>query len=170
MRRSNLYADIFIAIIVVSLVIAIYSYYEVQNLNSLYSVHTTYINTSGTCSGNLPTTMLFYSSSCQTCNLELSAFENVTSLFGIWSGGRFYSQYFCAYAINLTQYDQNASAVFAPPNSISIFNELSNGNVPLLTFGNKYYKIGGYYNYSKDYAEIFRYICLSINNSAPQCS
>ncbi len=170
MRRSNLYVDVFIVIIAVSLVIAVYSYYEVENLNSLYSVHSVYINTSGTCTGNLSTMMLFYSSSCPTCGLELSAFENVTSLFGLWSGGRFYSPYFCAYAINLTQYNQNASSVFVPANTITIFNKLSKGDVPFLTFGDHYYKIGGYYNYSKDYAEIFRYICLSINNSAPQCS
>ncbi|MCW1301774.1 MAG: hypothetical protein OH316_01405 [Candidatus Parvarchaeota archaeon] len=169
MQRSKFYVNVFVVIIAVSLTVAVYSYYEVENLDSFYAVHTTYINTSGMCSDNLSTMLLFYSSSCGTCGLESSAFKNVTSLFGIWDGSRFYSQYFCAYAVNLTQYDQNASTVFAPPNSIAIFGQLSNGDVPLAVFGGRYYKIGGYYNYSEDEAEIFKYICLAINNSAPQC-
>lgn len=169
MYKAKLYSYIFAAIIVVILIIIIYLYSQIQYLSSIYRINSANINLSGWCTNNTPSEIVYYGSNCQACEQVYSAFINETSLFGLWQGDRFYSGYFCAYAINLTAYNLNQTNIFAPPQAISLFQELSGNRVPLLVFDGKYYKVGGFSNSSVAEADILKYICLTINNSAPQC-
>ena len=159
------YAGLLAAIVVVIIVTLL----QISSLDNLYSFHQTYINMSGFCSAGEPTLLMFYGNSCKTCGLELSSFINTTSLFGIWQNQRFYSSYFCAYAINITQYDINQSSVFAPPESASVFQQVSDNRIPLLVFNGEYYKIGGFTSASTANSDILEYTCKVINQSAPQC-
>ncbi len=163
------------AIFAVLIGVVIFLVFQINSINALYAVHSTYINESGLCSpANKTTMLLFYasSSSCPSCSVEYKAFINDTTLLGIWSNdtqGSIFVGPFCAYAVNLTLYNENQSAVFAPLSSISIFEEFSQDNVPFIVFGGKYSKIGGFSNQKVADEQILNYICLSINNSLPQC-
>ena len=165
------YSLIFAVLIGISIFLAL----QIDSLSAFYAVHSTYINESGACSpSNKSTMMLFYGSfsSCPSCSAEYEAFMNETAFFGIWQndtpGPRFYGP-FCAYAVNMTLYDQNQSAVFAPIDAISIFQQFSQNDVPFIVFGGEYSKIGGFSNQTVAEEQIFKYICLAINNSAVQC-
>ena len=163
--RYYLYATI----IAVLLIIAIFFYYQTYSLNSLYSFHETNLNMSGLCSQNTPSLVIYYADNCRTCTDTIDSFQNVTSLFGLWGNNTFYSGYFCAWKFNISAYNSNTTNDL-PDAAISIFNQIGMDRVPMIVFNGKYYKIGGFSNNQTAYNNILKYICLSINESMPQCS
>ena len=112
--------------------------------------------------------MIYYSDSCRTCASTLGSFENATSLFGLWENNTFYSGYFCAWTFNISAYNGNSSTD-TPYAAVSVFNQIGKDMVPMVVFNGRYYKIGGFADNRTAYDEILKYVCLSINNSAPQC-
>lgn len=169
LRKPKFLIYVYSGLLVIILAVIVITLIQINNLDSLYAFHTANLNMSGFCGSGLPTIMLFYGNSCSSCGTELSSFVNTTSLFGIWQGQRFYSSYFCAYSFNVSAYDSNQSSVFAPAQSPSVFNTLSDGKIPLLVFNGEYYKIGGFNTASSADSSILEYICKVINSSAPEC-
>lgn len=145
---------------------------QINSVNALYAIHSANINESGLCYPNNKTTVMLFYGSCPSCKAEYDAFMNATQFFGIWQnstpGPRFYGP-FCAYSVNLTLYNENQSAVFVPLKALDIFNQYSQNNIPFVVFGGKYYKIGGFSNETSAEETIFKYVCLSINNSYQTC-
>ena len=169
-NKAKKYVYPYVILIAVLVGLSVFLFFQVEFYNGLYSVHTANINVSDLCTANKTSMLFFYSDNCQSCKTEYSAFRNTTSLFGLWSGDRFYSQYFCAYSVNMSQYAVNSSDVFAPPESISIFDAYSGSRVPFIVFGGRYYKIGGFQSSADADSEILKYVCLSINSTTGQCS
>lgn len=167
LTKSRYY--IYSVIIFVLIMLAIFFYYQTYSLNSLYSVHQTDLNMSGLCSPNLPSFVIYYADNCRTCTSTVNSFQNVTSLFGLWGNNTFYSGYFCAWEFNISAYNSNITNNL-PDSAVSIFNEIGADRVPLIVFNGKYYKIGGFANNETAYNDILKYICLSVNESLPQCS
>ena len=157
------------AMIFALLMLAIFFYYQTYSLDSLYAFHKTNLNMSGLCSQNMPSFVVYYANNCRTCTSTLDSFENVTSLFGLWGNGTFYSGYFCAWEFNISAYNLNLTSNL-PDSAVSIFNQIGEDRVPLMVFNGEYYKIGGFPNNQTAYNDILKYICLSINESVPQCS
>ncbi len=150
-------------------VVTVFLVDRVDYFDSLYAFHSADINVSYLCNGGEPSVVLFYGPNTTSTYTEIGSFVNTTSLFGLWTGDRFYSGYFCAWKFNVSAYNQNASSVDAPLSAMNLFDQLSQGRVPLIVFNGEYYKIGGFTNATAADNEILRYICLSINSSAPQC-
>ncbi len=169
MYQYKAYFYIFVAVLTIAIVVTIYLYVQVLSLSETYNVHASDFNMSGWCQPGKPTEVIYYGSDCPACISVYDSFINITSLFGIWQGDRFYSGYFCAYAINLTAYNENLSNIFAPPEAIPLFQSVSDGRIPLLVFNGEFYKIGGYTTNSTADASILKYICATINSSAPEC-
>ncbi|MCL4362796.1 MAG: hypothetical protein OH338_02085 [Candidatus Parvarchaeota archaeon] len=167
LTKSRYY--IYSVVIFVLLMLAIFFYYQTYSLNSLYSFHKTDLNMSGLCSPNLPSFVIYYADNCKTCTSTVDSFQNVTSLFGLWGNKTFYSGYFCAWEFNISAYNNNVTANL-PDSAVSIFNQIGVNRVPLIVFNGKYYKVGGFANNQTAYNDILKYICLSVNESLPQCS
>lgn len=170
--RSSLY--VIIIVIIVFAVFSAYLLYRIHSLDSFYSFKTTYQNISGLCTTNESTMILFYGSNCPSCQLEDSAFTNVTASFnGSWlSQDQFRGLYFCAYKVNLTQYNADPSSLQAPAASVQIFAALST-RVPTVFIGGlytQYYKIGGFTSASSAESQLLHYMCASINYVAPACA
>ncbi len=173
MRKVKGYIYIYLALLVILIGLIAFLLWRIDYYNGLYAVHTSNINESGLCTLGTqePTMLFFYGNDCKTCTATETGFINATARFGTWTGGSFVATapYFCAYLFNITQYNQDPSGISAPLQSIGIFNNYSQGFVPLIVFGGKYYKIGGFANATLAYQEIFKYICLSINNVSSVC-
>ncbi len=157
-------------IILALVVISIFFYYQTYSFDALYAFHSTDLNVSGLCSSGEPSLIIYYANNCRTCTSTLDSFENVTSLFGLWSNNTFYGGYFCAWDFNISAYNQNSTSYNVPDAAISLFNQIPGDRVPLIIFNGKYYKVGGFTNNQTAYQDILKYVCLSINESAPQCS
>ena len=160
---------IYSVIILVILMLSIFSYYNTYSLNNLYSFHETNLNMSGLCSPNIPSFVIYYADNCKTCTVTIDSFQNVTSLFGLWGNGTFYSGYFCAWKFNISAYNRNITSNL-PDSAITLFDQIGADRVPLIVFNGRYYKVGGFSNNQTAYNNILKYICLSINESLPQCT
>ncbi len=160
---------IYLAFAVAVILVSVFLYYQNYTLQQLYAFHSTDINMSGLCSPGKPSLVLYYADSCKTCTSTLDSFENATSLFGIWGNNTFYSGYFCAWVFNISTYNQNISDNI-PDSAVEIYNSLGKNLVPMIVFNGKYYKIGGFKNNQTAYNDIIKYICLSTNESEPECS
>jgi hypothetical protein len=174
MSRAHKYLLVYASILVLFTVIAVFLLLNINYFNNLYSFKQTNLNISSLCSQNKSTMIFYYSNGCSSCSLEYAAFRNVTSRFeGEWISEDFYSPYFCAYDFNITLYNQNQSAVFAPVGAAGVFTTLADGKVPFVFFGgiySQYYKIGGFSTNTSAEEQLLKYMCLSINNIAPVCS
>ena len=173
-NKARKYLYVYIVIIAIVAGLSAYLMYQINGYGSLYALHYTGINASGLCTANKSTAILFYGNNCQSCLNVYSAFINTTSLFsGLWQGQTYYGQYLCAYAFNVTAYNANQSSVSAPVQSVNIFNSLSKDRIPMLFFsgpGGELYKIGGFENATASDNSILKYLCVALNDSAPQCS
>ncbi len=167
-KRKIFYA--YTGLILFLVLVTVFLVTRINYFDSLYAFHTTYMNVSSLCSSGKPSMVLFYGPNTTSVNTELGAFVNTTSLFGVWSSNQFYSGYFCAWKVNISAFNQNASSLAAPANVIPLFNQLSQNRVPLVVFNGEYYKIGGFTNSTQANYDMLKYICLSINDSAPQCA
>jgi hypothetical protein len=144
-------------------------YYQNYMLEQTYAFHSIDLNMSGLCSPSKPAFVIYYANNCKTCTSTLSSFKEVTSLFGLWGNNTFYSGYFCAWDFNISGYNNNVSSDI-PYSAISLYNSIGKNMVPMIIFNGEYYKIGGFQNNQTAYSEILNYICVSTNNSEPQCT
>jgi hypothetical protein len=112
--------------------------------------------------------VIYYADNCKTCASTLDSFQNVTSLFGLWENNTFYSGYFCAWKFNISAYNSDVTSNL-PDSAVYVFNQIGVDRVPLIVFNGKYYKVGGFSNNKTAYSDILNYICLSVNESMPQC-
>ncbi|MCL4373044.1 hypothetical protein M1384_03205 [Candidatus Parvarchaeota archaeon] len=160
---------LYLAIILVLVMLSIFFFYQNYSLNRLYSFHKADLNMSGLCSPNMPSFVIYYADNCRTCASTVNSFQNVTSLFGLWSNNTFYSGYFCAWKFNISAYNNNITNNI-PDSAVLLFNQIAVNKVPLIVFNGKYYKVGGFTDNETAYNEILNYICLSVNESLPQCS
>ena len=167
LTKSKYY--VYYAIIIVLVMLSIFLYYQNYYLSNLYSFHKTDLNMSGLCSPKMPSFVIYYADNCRTCASAVNSFQNVTSLFGLWSNNTFYSGYFCAWKFNISAYNNNLTNNI-PDSAISLFNQIGINRVPLIVFNGEYYKVGGFTNNETAYNQILNYICLSVNESLPQCS
>lgn len=159
---------VYFAVAAAVVIAGIFLYYQNYLLEQTYAFHSSNLNMSGLCSPGEPSFVIYYSDSCRTCTSTLDSFENVTSLFGLWGNNTFYSGYFCAWAFNVSGYNGNISAEI-PDSAVSLYDSVGKNLVPLIVFNGEYYKIGGFENNQTAYTDILKYICLSTNNSEPQC-
>ncbi len=155
-------------IIIVLVILSVFFYYQTYSINKLYSFHKISINMSGLCSPNMSSVVIYYADNCKTCASTLDSFQNVTSLFGLWENNTFYSGYFCAWKFNISAYNSDVTSNL-PDSAVYVFNQIGVDRVPLIVFNGKYYKVGGFSNNKTAYSDILNYICLSVNESMPQC-
>jgi hypothetical protein len=160
---------VYLALVIVVFITGAFLYYQNYKLQQLYAFHSTDLNMSGLCSPGKPTLVIYYADSCTTCTSTLDSFKNVTSLFGVWGNNTFYSGYFCAWAFNISNYNNNVSSNI-PDSAVSLYNSIGENKIPLIIFNGEYYKIGGFRNNQTAYNDILNYICLSTNDSDPQCT
>ncbi len=172
-KAARKYVLVYAIILVVFAAISAFLLLNINSLNNLYTFKQTALNMSGLCSQNKSTMIFYYGNSCPSCSTEYTAFVNVTSRFeGFWTGGSFESPFFCAYKFNVTAYNQNQSAVFAPAGAAGIFDALAESKVPFVFLGgehSQYYKIGGFSTLSDAEQQLLQYMCASINDIAPAC-
>ncbi len=166
LTKKNYY--VYFIIITLIVLTGLFFYYQNYSLQKTYEFHRINLNMSGMCSPGKPAFVIYYADNCKTCTSTLNSFKNVTSLFGLWGNNTFYSGYFCAWTFNISSYNENLSNV--PYTAISLYNSVGKNLVPMIIFNGEYYKIGGFKNNETAYYDILHYICISTNNSEPQCS